>query len=85
MTDRMTAQELIRFERRWKIVFAIFALAPAASIFAFEFVLVEGTGIFWCIGIGIVSLMGALYAASELRDPLRREGVLDGLEVLDDD
>ena len=85
MTERMTAQELILFERRWKTVFAFFALALAASIFVFHFELVEGVEIVWCIAVGLLSLMGALFAANKLRDPSRREGVLDGLEALDDD
>jgi len=85
LTDRMNAQEFVRFERRWKVIFTFFALVLAGSISAFYFGLVEGVGIFWCIAIGVVSLIGALFAANELRDPLRRQGVLDGLEALDDD
>ena len=81
----MTAQEFVRFERRWKAIFAFFALALATSIFVFHFGLVEGAGIFWCIAVGIVSLIGSLFAANELRDPSRRESVLDGLDALDDD
>lgn len=85
MAERMTAQELIRFERRWKGIFTFFALILAASIFVFHFGLVEGAGIFWSIAIGVASLIGALFAANELRDPARRKGVLEGLEALDDD
>lgn len=84
MAERMTAQELIRFERRWKVIFTFFALILAATFFIFHFGLVEGAGIFWSIAIGIASLTGALYAANELRDPDRRKGVLEGLEALDD-
>jgi hypothetical protein len=85
MSERMSAQEFTRFERRWKAIFTCFALALAGSIFAFHFGLVEGVGVFWCIAIGVISLIGALFAAYELRDPSRREGVLDGLDSLDDD
>jgi 4-hydroxybenzoate polyprenyltransferase len=85
MAERMTEQEFIRFERRWKAIFTFFAAALAASIFAFHFGLVEGVGIFWCIAIGVISLIGALFAANELRDTTRRTGVLDGLEALGDD
>ncbi len=85
MAERMTEQQFIRFERRWKAIFTFFALILAASIFVFHFGLVTGIGIFWCIVSGSVSLIGALFAANELRDPSRREGVLNGLEALDDD
>lgn len=85
MATRMTEHEFIRFERRWKAFFAFFALTLAASLFAFHFCFVDGVGIFWCIVIGVISLIGALFAANELRDPLRRKGVLDGLENLGDD
>lgn len=85
MSERMNAQEFARFERRWKAIFTGFALALVGSIFVFHFGLVDGTGIVWCILIGVISLIGALFAAHELRDPARREGVLDGLDALDDD
>lgn len=85
MSERMSAQEFARFERRWKAFFTCFALALAGSLFSFHFGWVEGVGLFWCIAIGVVSMIGALFAANELRDPSRREGVLDGLDALDDD
>jgi hypothetical protein len=85
MAGRMTEQEFIRFEWRWKAIFTFFAAALAASIFAFQFGLVEGVGIFWCIAIGGVSLIVALFAANKLRDPSRREGVLGGMDALGDD
>jgi hypothetical protein len=85
MTERMTAQQFIQFERRWKAVFTLFALVLAASITVFHFRLVSGVGIFWCIVSGVASLIGALYAANELRDPSRRDGVLEGLGAINDD
>lgn len=85
MAEHMTVKEFVRFERHWKVIFTLFALALAASIFVFHFELVEGVGVFWCIAIGVASLVGALFAANELRDPVRREGVLGGLDALDDD
>jgi hypothetical protein len=85
MTECMTEQEFIRFERRWKAIFTFIALALAGAIFAVCFGLVEVLGLFWCIAIGIVSFVGALHAANKLRDPLRREAVLDGLEAFNDD
>jgi 4-hydroxybenzoate polyprenyltransferase len=85
MSQRMTEQEFIRFERRWKAIFTFFAAFLAASIFVFHFELIEGVDIVWCILIGVVSLIGALFAANELRDPMRREGVVEGLDALGDD
>jgi hypothetical protein len=85
MDERMTAQELIRFERRWKGIFTFFALILAASIFVYHFRLVDNARIIWIVAIGVASLIGALFAANQLRDPERRKGVFEGLETLDDD
>lgn len=85
MDARMNSQELTRFERLWKVIFTFFASALAVSILVFHFGWVEGSGIFWCIAIGLVSLVGALVAANQLRDPSLREALLEGLEALDDD
>ncbi|WP_228893276.1 hypothetical protein [Pseudoduganella aquatica] len=82
---RMTERQFIRFERCWRAIFTFFAAMLAAVLCAFNFGLVEGVGIFWCIVIGAISLIGAVFAAKELRDPQRREGVFEALETLGDD
>ena len=84
--ERFTnTEELLRFERRWKIVFTSFALVFAGALLDHMVRSPSGEEALWCYGLGTVAFFGALFSAHKLRDAGRKAGVRGGLDLLAED
>jgi len=81
----MSAQEFLRFERRWKIMFFLFGLLfAAAGLDWFLRSPRDGEAVL-CYIAGAIGFAGGMLAARRLGDPDRVEAMKDALDALNDD
>lgn len=79
----MTVDALLRFERRWKVIFFLFACLFATMLALLVFRLVRGPIAFACVAVSGLGLYGAIFSAGKLGDPDRVKALEDGLSVFD--
>ncbi len=85
MTEFSNADELERFERRWKFIFTCFAVILAGALFEHMLRHPRGEEAVWCYSLGAIAFVACLFSANKLRDSARHEGVIGGLELLGED
>jgi hypothetical protein len=81
----MTSGELQRFEREWRLLCGVFSSIFAVALLDHLVRRPHGIEAFFCYGLGIVGLFGALLGARRLGDPERSAGALDGLGLIGED
>jgi hypothetical protein len=82
---QMTAEELMRFERRWKAVSFVFGIVFIAALIDHMTHRPHGWEAFGCYAIGGIGFLGCFYAGKKLRDPSRIGAALEGLTLFDED
>ncbi len=85
MAELMTSEELDQFERKWKIIFTIFAVVLAGALLDHLLRSPHGVEALWCYSLGAFGLIVCLWAASKLRDAARHDAVIGGVELLGED
>lgn len=85
MTEFRSADELDRFERRWRLIFTCFALVFAGALFDHMLRSPGGEEAAWCYSLGALAFVGCLFSAYRLHDAARYEGVMGGLNLLGED
>lgn len=85
MAELRTAEELDRFERKWRVIFTCFAVVFAAALFDHMLRSPHGEEAAWCYSCGAVAFAVCLFSAYKLRDPARQEGLMGGLDLLGED
>lgn len=85
MSTLMTSDELIRFERKWKIICTVFAVLFVAAMFDHLMRHPDGWEAALCYGVGIPALAGCIYSAKRLRDAERLAAVDGGMETVGED
>lgn len=85
MTEFASATEFELFEKRWRFVFTCFAVIFAGALFDLMLRSPHGEEAVWCYSSGAVAFIACLFSAYKLRDPMRHEGVMGGLDLLDED
>lgn len=85
MIEFTSSAELDRFERRWKFTFTCFAVVFAAALFDHMLRSPHGDEAVWCYSCGAVAFIVCLFSAYKLRDPVRHESVMGGLDLLGED
>jgi len=70
----MTAQELLRSERRWKGVLVFCVIVLVAALLDRAARQPRGAEVLWCYGLGGAALIASCYAIRRLADPDRLGG-----------
>jgi hypothetical protein len=81
----MTADELLRFERRWKLVFLVFAILFVTALLDHMLCTPHGWEAFGCYILGGLGFFGCLYSGRKLGDSDRIDAALGGLSLFDED
>jgi len=85
MTDLMTTEEFVQFERKWKIVFTVFGIVFAGAILDYLLRSPRGAEAFLCYSLGPIAFLVCVLSARKLADADRLDRVMGGLEVLGED
>jgi len=80
----MTAQELLRFDRRWKSMLVFCAIVLAVAISNRVARKPRGAEVFWCYSLGGVALIAGCYAIRRLADPDRLGDQVVSINMPDD-
>ena len=85
VAELMTSEELDQFERKWRIIFTIFAVLFAGALLDHVLRSPHGAEALWCYSLGAFGLIVCLWAASKLRDAASQDAVTGGVELLGED
>jgi hypothetical protein len=81
----MTADEFLRFERLWKMIFCAFVSIFIAALLDQMTRQPSGIEAFLCYSFGSIGFLGCIYSARRLGDPDRLSATKDGLDLIGED
>lgn len=81
----MTSSELDRYERKWRIIFTVFAIIFVIALLENLIRHPGSAEAVYCYGVGAIAFAGGIYAAKKLRASERLEMDKDGLSPWDRD
>lgn len=85
MAEFKTAAEFLSFERKWKLVFTVFALVFAGALLDHMLRAPSGEEAAWCYTSGALAFLICCWAAHRLRNAACHESLIGGLELLAED
>lgn len=81
----MTSDELLRFERKWKIIFTVFGIVLIGALLDYLTRRPNGWEAVICYGGGAGAFAGCIFSARRLGDGERLGATEESLELLDED
>jgi hypothetical protein len=81
----MTAEELLRFERKWRAIFMVFAVLLFVAMIDHLTRRPHGLEAVVCYSLGVIALAGCIQTARHLGDAERLDAVQDGVTTFDED
>jgi hypothetical protein len=81
----MTAAELVKYERKWKAIFTVFAVVFVAALLDHLTRHPGGREAIVCYGVGAIAFAACVYSAKKFHDADRIDATKDGLSLLDED